>query len=509
MKSKLLLLIAILFTSINSKSQNLFDWDDCGCDLSINLRIHDGLNKDGEAGIFGGEEVSELLEDDSRGAVTVANRNDTDGDTVPDYMDTDGVVQSANGRNELDLMKLIIESTGGAPAQCDQKVRLEASANLKFWKDYLKIFEQTDLEFELSSLPRTIFVEAPEVSNNLRDLEIKAVLGNTEHDIVKATAIWIGEAVKYTTGADPSPDGLVHENLANAIKNREDSESNLYGLGYFENSLGNVYGGRLLMKFELIPSAAKSFNLHFDITRRLNEESGKIVSGNNSFSNTSDDSFLDQVEMPNDDGKDGDEDTFTSNPIFYSYDAPAGRISSNSDSHENTRSYKKWIGDFEEFVRVSLNEFPFSPTGENILGSRCSKVTTWTHGRGLVIRTIEGTSDPYDAPNQHYEVITKPISHSTPTRTLGLGLGAIEIELYDDCDTEGYTINFLNDNKCELRDTNGEVDLATLSNGKWILQSNKIKVTISNNEEEPFTVGNQLKFSTLNNTELFEKIELK
>jgi len=174
MTSKLLLITCIILSSINLYSQDEFSWIDCGCDVEINLRIHDGLNKDGETGIYGGEEISEILEADERGAVTVANLNDTDGDSVPDNEDMDGVIESDFGRNELDLMKLIIEADGEVPDGCDQKVRLVATANVKFWKDYLKVFQQTDLEFDLLTLPRTIFVEAIEVSNELRDIEIKA-----------------------------------------------------------------------------------------------------------------------------------------------------------------------------------------------------------------------------------------------------------------------------------------------------------------------------------------------
>ena len=264
------------------------------------------------------------------------------------------------------------------------------------------------------------------------------------------------------------------------------------------------------MKFELLPSEATIFGLHFDITRRLNEDYGVIKSGSKTFSILGDDSFANQVEMPNDDSSDWDDDVVTSKPSFYSYDGPSQKITFNNlNSWDNTSSYNKWIGDFEEFVRVSFREFPYTPTGENILGSRCSISTPWTHGRTLVTRTKVGASDPYDAPDQQYKVITAAISHSTPTRTLGLGDGEIEIVLLADCDTEGYKINFINDNICLLLDTNGEVDQAVLSSGKWILQSNKIRVTIANNEEQPYVFGNELKFSTLNNTELFEKIKIE
>ena len=54
-----------------------------------------------------GPEVPYPVEE-SRGAFTVANMNDTDGDGVTDNVDVDGVIATPAGRNEVDLMQLKI-----------------------------------------------------------------------------------------------------------------------------------------------------------------------------------------------------------------------------------------------------------------------------------------------------------------------------------------------------------------------------------------------------------------
>lgn len=41
----------------------------------------------------------------------------------------DGVTASSTGRNELDLMKLIIEKQGDHPEPCDKKIKLEYQGN--------------------------------------------------------------------------------------------------------------------------------------------------------------------------------------------------------------------------------------------------------------------------------------------------------------------------------------------------------------------------------------------
>jgi len=116
--------------SKSQRMENKFAYKDCGCDIKVNLRIFNGLNDQGNPGPFGGNEVSDD-DEESPGAITIANFNDTDGDGKNDNVDMDGVIASSTGRDELDLMKLIIEDSGEIPPDCTEKIKLVLSSNIK------------------------------------------------------------------------------------------------------------------------------------------------------------------------------------------------------------------------------------------------------------------------------------------------------------------------------------------------------------------------------------------
>ena len=511
---KLRVLIFILLASnlaLYAQSKDLrtinsggFEYEDCGCQVGIDLLIFNGL------GSFGGTQVPNNALEVKLGAVTVANLNDTNGNTIPDSNDnTNGVVASAVGRDELDLMKLTINPIGPIPANCTGKVRLDVVGSVKLWRDSRKLVVENQREFNISSLPLELHVEALAASNSNQDIQIKAFIGNNFQDEVRATAIWVSTNARYVSGSIPNPNNIVNASLSNIIISRASANNDLYGLGYFTDVTSTnpplpvpAYGGRILIEFELIPASAKSFNLFFDITRRLNEESGEMNSGTGVFSNDSNDMFLPQVEMPNDDTGNGDEDVTTSCPVMYSYDGPASNI-----GQVSALSYIKWIGDFEEFVRVSFHPFPAAV--ESIEGSRCSDIVKWCHGRTLVAKSKPGAIDKYNSMNQEFQVINSAASFSTPIRTSGNGTGNISINLLGNAITQGYSLFFSSPIKCELRSNGQIVDSKNITNSKWNLKDpGKLEIEISNNTASPFTFGTQLNFSVLNDNRLFNNVKI-
>ncbi len=505
-------LILITFSkntiSQSNSAMGNFAYEDCGCDVNIELSIYNGLNEGGSPGLYGGNLVAND-EEESLGAVTIANLNDTDGDGTDDWEDDNGVTSSLTGRDELDLMRFEIDYTGIIPDGCDEKIILDPSGDIKFWKDHTKITEQLTLEFDLDELPVVLYVEAVSVSSSLKDIEVVSFLGDTEHDKVKATAIWCDPGIKYVTGISPDPIGLVNSGLVNYIYTRIDNNGDLYGLGYYQNSfLEGLYGGRILIEYNLQPSGAESLPLFFDMTRRLDESSGNMISGQSAFSNTSDDSFEVQVELGNDD--EHNEDTDASPLIMHVYDAPGGFTSSNASQGQNTFSYKFWDGDFEEFVRMSFNPIQgINENGEEVIGSKCSENTSWEHARCLVL-TSSDQIDPYDPSNQEYVVLPSTHTNSTPTRIQGSSTGNIEVQLFSGGTTEGYRLFFSNSNTCLLYNSSGTlIDSATLNSmNQWILtDSGKIKVTITNNNS--FQAMDDFVFSVLNDSALFNNIKIE
>lgn len=142
---------------------------------TINLVISDGQ--------FGGA----VSEDDEEtiGAFTVANKNDTDGDSAIDAGDSDGDVSG-----EKDLMKLVVNP----PAPNDNPeagVALSIPKNAKLYKSSdKKDGEQTPPTWKAKDLPQTYWVELQDASSAVRS-EVFTLTGGGATDTVKATGVWV------------------------------------------------------------------------------------------------------------------------------------------------------------------------------------------------------------------------------------------------------------------------------------------------------------------------------
>ena len=127
----------------------------------------------------GGEAVPAAKEE-TVGAFTVANLNDTDSSQSGDNTQT-----SVPG--EKDLMKLELTRPTGAADTDD--VTLTIGTGVKLWKESTKETAETNLTCKASDLPKTLWVEATGGSVALRDIQLSLTC-NGMSDTVKATAIW-------------------------------------------------------------------------------------------------------------------------------------------------------------------------------------------------------------------------------------------------------------------------------------------------------------------------------
>src|SRR5260370_4997220 len=86
-------------------------------------------------GVYGGKLITDANKV-TKGAVTVANRNDTNGNGTADNADANGAANGTAGRDEIDLMKLVLTQPqlfGGVPAKAGRvRVRV-AAGNAKLW----------------------------------------------------------------------------------------------------------------------------------------------------------------------------------------------------------------------------------------------------------------------------------------------------------------------------------------------------------------------------------------
>jgi len=322
-------------------------------ECTIDLVIHNGQ---------GGPPISEA-DEETIGAFTVANLNDTDGDGKVDK-DDDAVIASAKGRNEVDLMELNINPP--VPAFGGTVKLKVVSGDVKFWEKPTKEIPVEKLEFEVAKLPHTIWVEARKPSEKLQDIELRIEHPGCQ-DTVKATAIWAEKTDFLNSGTALSADADGPE-----IKASFALIGSVFGATQVTpNTLNSME-----MEFTLKPQGIGSVkDIIFDVTRQKEskawEINGTIVAeiiNPGLFPST----FPNMDEEPNDDSTANDEDNVPKNDHIYSIDGP-GQLGDNASSDREVQRYN-----FKEFVRVLVNGGAFANhNGPPPEGSRCSPKVEW------------------------------------------------------------------------------------------------------------------------------------
>jgi hypothetical protein len=129
-----------------------------------------------------------------RGAVTLANLNDTDGDGIPDNEDM-SVLASSVGRNEIDLMRLDIPNPLQGGNLALKLHVLEGADKVAFWTQPFKGSQLTGMNGEYTinfegETSKTFYIEAVNYSEDRIDIIIEASYANSA-DTVTATAYWV------------------------------------------------------------------------------------------------------------------------------------------------------------------------------------------------------------------------------------------------------------------------------------------------------------------------------
>jgi hypothetical protein len=450
---------------VKSSVTDGFQYEGCGCVSSVILRIFDGLNTNGNTGIWGGKEVVQISgvgrHKYNEGAITVANLNDTDGNGSADKDDLN-VQGSSSGVAEMDLMKLIIEPVGEMIPNC--KVKLSLLGKIKLFSNYDKGNEITNNEFDITDasgnqISHTLYIEAYDVSSSMRDIEIKAEIDGVVHDKVRATGIWVAPIANGNNGkttiraATPSTItlGLDEPCVESVINNSFVSiDGSFYGLGtnsrYLEppfsavcglppwtsntcnsndpiyQNIDGSYGGRILVGFEIFPSGLKNelavFNVNFDVTRRIKNTDFRINYGSIGWAQISSIPFPQMHDLSNDDNDSADEDNDpSSNSMLFSFDNPDNVHYLNSYIG-SPNSFRKRDLDFQEYVRVSFDT-QISPhltaTGNGLFGSRTSDFVPWNINYILKSARISG-GEGINVCHQYLSDFSEPVSFSEPRR---------------------------------------------------------------------------------------------
>lgn len=530
-----------------------FEYQDCGCLGSFGLTIYDGL-----VSPYGGNAVPNG-DRATKGAVTVANLNDTNGDKIPDNM-LDNGSGTPNGFNEIDLMRLDINLTGVFTEQC-ATFKLKYKGKIKFWQLPTKqISAPTEYEIANMAAVTTVWVEAYDVSTKVRDIEIEAIVEwevngmimTKMYDMVTATAIWVqplnnGNNGKYTSRSsspNPSSIGLDESCLAHLIdKVFISTDGTKFGLGknteYMEPPIGgpcgingwgssscNIYdplyigkdgsyGGRILIGFEILPLDLKNhistLGIKFNITRRISKQDREFRYGNKTWGAFATTNFPNFVDQSNDDLDDFDEDN---NPIttgkLFSFDNPSnahyGNTYFGAGFAFNSRDLM-----FQEYVITSINGANLN--GQGIKGSRVSPFIPWELNYSLKSTEIS----PYDVNHCHqYMSEFSGLKNVSAPRKMSLSStskGEFSAFALPQSTNSSYILTYQQINNSWNVVRNGITGMVSLgiffptntNPNKWLINdADRLILSIKEDTSFPFQNNDQYMFSILNGVPTYE-----
>ena len=495
----------------------------------------------------GGQKVESHLEYE-KGAITIANLNDTDGDSIPDNEDM-SVTASLVGRNEIDLMRLDIPKP---IPYCGGKLKLkvlEGKERVKLWNQPTKIDSlgtnadgDYEIDFSGGVNTKTVYVEAINYSGALKDIVIEASYYNK--DTVSATAFWAIDHMVFqsTPGMAqviaPQPTNVTQDTtdcpytptpVPNPLIQIDNSKmfseinckwiaSNMtrYGFGLcrsgpfanFDQSSNDKWiAGKILWEFQILPTLSteeyEDYKLNFDVTRQRKVNTQKIITGTGIFTGTQEDfPWEDQLdnEKPNDDSGfsaaiGSNDNTPSSIGMIYSLDTPGSDI---YDLNNELIAFKAYRANFKEYVRMRINGFEtntLSEDGENeqkLEGSRASPKMDW-YTYFNIVRNNNGTYKMVlDVNNTSVSVPVK-VSNTSSNGTITLNVFNA-----DSVSTNGYLIEFINSSsqtwKVSRLVTNTPINTMTIV-GSWNAVYEGVSISISEGNA-PFSPNEHWKYST-------------
>ncbi|MBK7936960.1 MAG: hypothetical protein IPJ82_07600 [Lewinellaceae bacterium] len=480
-------------------------------------------------------------EEETKGAVTVANLNDTDGDLIDDIGDPLilSLLPGQGLNDDIDLIKVVLHPV---PAIQGQKVWLKlnkSGSGVRLWRysdkkelegGEVKFSTFLDgkpaVEFSPQELPLTLYLETQNHSTAVRDIELVMKYNGME-DVVTATALWVKNTRIWKT-REPCPSsppcigienpeaggsgnarlvGLDAGYLQNLINiDRVSIDGSRYGHGFNskDSNSDKGFGGRILFEFLIYPTNVdffSQFNVQFDCTRQRRTRTMKVTHGGtpgNTSSSVVD--FPANMDEANDDPSGSVDEDNTPTYVDVSFDGfPKGwRIYSwdrpGITDIEDGQTYAFWAtkNTFKEYVRIQINNnFPgYNMNEDGLLGSRASNKIDWH----CVYYTKSG-------PQNLLEPDIQSISFSNPQKS-GPGNGICEVEIFSTSINSGYTAYYIpNDTRWGLSSPNvGTIVIADSLPGsnpkKWVLEhSGRIKVTITAEGSNNFGNNSLFKFS--------------
>ncbi len=328
--------------------------------LKCNLEVHDGL--------MSRRPVSED-EEETRGAFTIANLNDTDSDgkTDSDPKDTDVP-------GEKDLIRLVINKP--EPADLRGTLLLSITGDRKrvrTWESSDKRKEDRRRKFNIRKIkkwPVTMWLEGLVPSTSIDGEEITLRYGRIELDKAKVTFVW----VTFVEAKHDRSDKL-WKDIGKPTKDVIDDLGGKVGLAAPSNTFGirNV----IAFKFKALPvgvgtARTKTGFVKFDNARQA--EGKAWLKTGNTVRPISTRSFPARDDSVNDDLSDhGETNTPNSSGHLFAVDGPGPPLRAIAD-------LLMMRANFREFFRVRFDDTKPSGGTRNapkIDGTRCSRKFDW------------------------------------------------------------------------------------------------------------------------------------
>ena|GEM_PF-5287712 len=314
--------------------------------LKVNLVIHNGQ---------GGAAVPEDIEE-SVGAFTVANLNDTDGNGAIDR-------DQSTVPGEVDLMEINLLKP--VPDLGGEVTLSSLGGSIKVWDSATKGTEVTiSRQYPTNELPKTLWIEARATSAGLRDIGLQLEYKGAK-DVVRATGIWVTHNRMLFSPTDVLPPDMG----ANILPGYAPL---LTPLGQHTSPAPIGITNALVNEFTVAPSGVGSEpGIVFDVTRQMVNKSF--------FTRTNDtiaviDKPDETGDIANDEvvgGTNDDNDNSPTNNHIYSVDGPG--LNSNA-AIQNIKAVTIRFN-AREFTRVRVNGQTIM--GNGLQGSRASDKFLW------------------------------------------------------------------------------------------------------------------------------------
>lgn len=343
----------------------------------VNLILHHGQ---GGAAVVDSKEEGDAAAM-GNGAFTVANRNDSDSDGVPDQGDN-------NVADDPDLMKLEISRPTGPATDTLTITPTRAALWTTSSKGTLLSPVNAPATLTLGQLPKTVWVEVTQTSDALRDVSIELNYKG-QKDLVKATGVWAEVAnVEHNrrSAADVLDDPVWKDlknpqvNPKNPAAGPQELSADLKGIleGIDGTGLTPVNGfgiaNGILIKFRVLPSGVeKEPIVVFDISRQSNARAWTKTTVTAPWVELEEGpvpAIFPTVDDKANDDATGDDESIAvdASGHLYVIDAPG------LDSPYAMRALFLSRASFREFARVKFNGV--RPSGE-LSGSRCADKYEW------------------------------------------------------------------------------------------------------------------------------------